>query len=68
LKTGLNGSTVNSADLGIVSGEDLTHQGREGHTVDIQSLADFQVSLERACSVLAQKSGHSPKEGIQDEP
>jgi hypothetical protein len=38
------------------------------HTVDIQSLADFQVSLERACSVLAQKSGHSSKEGIQDEP
>jgi|tagenome__1003787_1003787.scaffolds.fasta_scaffold18154646_2 hypothetical protein len=24
--------------------------------VDIQALADFQVSLERACSVLAQKS------------
>jgi hypothetical protein len=31
------------------------------HTVDIQSLADFQVSLERACLVLAQKSRHSPK-------
>jgi len=27
-----------------------------GQSVDIQSLADFQVSLERACSVLAQKS------------
>src|SRR3981081_1067469 len=26
--------------------------------IDIQSLADFQVSLERAASVLAQKSGH----------
>jgi hypothetical protein len=37
-------------------------------TVDIQSLADFQVSLERAYSVLAQKSRHSSKEGIQDEP
>src|SRR3954452_12211518 len=31
------------------------------HPIDIQSLADFQVSLERAASVLAQKSGHSPK-------
>jgi len=39
-----------------------------GHPIDIHSLADFQVSLERAASVLAQKSGHPPKEGIQDEP
>jgi hypothetical protein len=38
------------------------------HTIDIHSLADFQVSLERAASVLAHKSGHFPKESIQDEP
>jgi hypothetical protein len=38
------------------------------HTVDLQSLADFQVSLERAYSVLAQKSRHSPKQGIRGEP
>jgi hypothetical protein len=37
------------------------------HTIDMHALADFQVSLERAASVLAQKSGHSSKEGTQDE-
>jgi hypothetical protein len=39
-----------------------------GHPVDIQSFADFQVSLERACSVLAQKSRYSSKESSQDQP
>src|SRR3981081_4220433 len=36
--------------------------------IDIHSWADLQVSLERAASVLAQKSGPPPKKGIQDEP
>jgi hypothetical protein len=38
------------------------------HTINIQSLADFQVSLERACYVLGQKSGYSAEEGSHHEP
>jgi len=39
------------------------------HAVGIHSLADFQVSLERACTVLAQKGVYSPpRESCQDEP
>jgi hypothetical protein len=40
------------------------------HAVDIHPLADFQVSLERAYTVLAQKGGvyPPPKESCQDEP
>jgi hypothetical protein len=37
---------------------------RPEHFVSIWSLADFQVSLERAASVLEQKSGRSRKKGV----
>jgi len=43
------------------------HEKRPEHFVSVWSLADFQVSLERAASVLEQKSRRSPAKKKEQE-
>jgi hypothetical protein len=43
-------------------------QKKNNHRINVSSLADFEVSLERAASVLGQKDGPQSPEPDKDEP